>query len=175
VRGAGIAYASSISDLDPTDFFVHGVPAHRSPKPFDIRQLRHTDSSPTGYWSISLSSYQEMPEQLDEAHEAPHREPPRWSMEVVLLCHVTPPHDTLRETVDEVCGRDCAIRSEGGRRVITVEGDAGDSVAAVEALQRKAQRLVERLSSFDCSIEMTGRLEDRQAPGEPDQAGSLAE
>lgn len=114
-----------------------------------------------------------MKEQLDEAHEAPHREPPRWSMEVVLLCHVTPPHEVLRAAVDEICGTDCAIRSEGGRRVITAEADADDSVAAVEALQGKAQRLVEQLSSFDCSIEMTGRLEDRAAPREPYQAGSL--
>ena len=116
-----------------------------------------------------------MTEQLDEAHEAPHREPPRWSMEVVLLCHVTPPHEVLREAVDEVCGPDCAIRSEGGRRVITAEDDADDSVAAVEVLQRKAQQLVARLSSFDCSIESTGRLEDRAAPVEPDQGGSLAQ
>ena len=114
-----------------------------------------------------------MPEQLDEAHDAPHREPARWSMEVVLLCHVTPPHDVLRATVDEVCGSDCVIRSDGGRRVVTAETDADDSVAAVSALQTKAQQLVERLSSFDCSIEMTGRLEDRAAPREADQAGSL--
>ncbi len=116
-----------------------------------------------------------MNEQLDEAHEAPHREPARWSMDVVLLCHVTPPHDVLRATVDEVCGSDCVIRSDGGRRVITAESDAKDSVAAVEALQAKAQQLVEQLSPFDCSIELTGRLEDRAAPGETDQAGSLGQ
>jgi hypothetical protein len=116
-----------------------------------------------------------MKEQLDEAHEAPHREPPRWSMEVVLVCHVTPPHEALRAAVDEICGSDCAIRSDGGRRVITAEADAEDSVAAVAVLQGKAQQLVERLSSFDCSIELTGRLEDRAAPSEPDQGGSLAQ
>jgi hypothetical protein len=94
-------------------------------------------------------------------------------MDIVLLCHMTPPHDVLRATVDEVCGGDCVIRSEGGRRVITAETDAADSAAAVAALQAKAQQLVDRLSAFDCSIEMTGRLEDRAAPREPDQAGSL--
>lgn len=94
-------------------------------------------------------------------------------MDVVLLCHVTPPHEELRAAVDEICGSDCVIRSDGGRRVITAETDADDSVAAVTALQTKAQRLVDRLSSFDCSIEMTSRLEDRAAPREPDQAGSL--
>lgn len=118
-----------------------------------------------------------MNEQLDEAHDVPYRAPARWSMDVVLVCHVTPPHDVLRATVDEVCGRECAISADDGRRVITAESDAGDSVAAVTALQEKAQRLVDRLSSYDCSIEMTGRLEDREAPAEaePGQAGSLAE
>lgn len=116
-------------------------------------------------------------EQLDEAHEVPERGPARWSMDVVLVCHATPPHDVLRATVDEVCGSDCTISSDGGRRVITAETDAADSVAAVQTLQEKAERLVERLSSYDCSIESTGRLEDRAAPAEAeaDQAGSLAE
>lgn len=114
-------------------------------------------------------------DQLDEAHDVPYREPARWSMEVVLLCHVTPPHDALRATVDEVCGSDCEIRSDGGRRIVTIEGNAADSVAAVQALQQKAQLLTERLSAYDCSVEQTGRLQDRMAPTEPDQAGSLAE
>lgn len=116
-----------------------------------------------------------MSDQLDEAAQVPYHEPARWSMEVVLVCHVTPPHDVLRATVDEVCGSGCEIASDGGRRIVTVEGDATDSVAAVQALQQKAQRLTERLSAYDCSIELTGRLEDRTAPTEPDQAGSLAE
>ncbi|HET9847454.1 MAG TPA: hypothetical protein VFR68_02720 [Candidatus Dormibacteraeota bacterium] len=116
-----------------------------------------------------------MSEQLDESQDVSHHEPARWSMDVVLVCHVTPPHQVLRETVDDVCGAECAIRDEGGRRVITAEAAADDSASAVEVLQGKAQRLVERLSSYDCSIEMTGRLEDRAAPREPDQGGSLAQ
>jgi len=96
-------------------------------------------------------------------------------MDVVLVCHVTPPHEQLRQTVDAICGPDCAIRDEGGRRVVTVESDASDSAAAVESLQAKAERLVERLSPYHCSIEMTSRLADRWAPVEPQQGGSLGE
>jgi hypothetical protein len=96
-------------------------------------------------------------------------------MEVVLVCHVTPPHEQLRQVVDEVCGPDCAIGDDGGRRIVTVESDAATPGAAVEALQASAERLVERLAPYDCSIEQTSRLIDHWAPAEPTQGGSLGE
>jgi phosphotransferase system HPr-like phosphotransfer protein len=102
-------------------------------------------------------------------------EPAQWSMNVVLVCQVTPPGEVLRKAVDETCGSDCAIAADEGRRVVTVEADAADAAQAVAALQAKAQRLVDRLSDFDCAIELTSRLEDRSAPVEPPQAGSLGE
>lgn len=112
---------------------------------------------------------------MDANAAAPAREPGRWSMDVVLVCHVTPPADQLRQSVDELCGPGCAIADEGGRRIITVESDATNAHAAVESLQAKAERLVERLSPYDCSIELTSRLADRWAPEAPAQGGSLGE
>jgi hypothetical protein len=96
-------------------------------------------------------------------------------MDVVLVCHVTPPTEHLRQAVDEVCGPDCAIGDDGGRRIVTVESDAATPAAAVETLQAKAERLVERLAPYDCSIELTSRLADRWAPAERAQGGSLGE
>ena len=96
-------------------------------------------------------------------------------MDVELVCHVTPPHEELRQTVDEICGPGCVITDDGGRRVITVESDATNSGAAVESLQATAERLVERLSVYECSIESTSRLTDRWQPAEADQGGSLGE
>jgi hypothetical protein len=110
----------------------------------------------------------------DDATTAP-REPSRWSMDVVLVCHVTPPPDELRQTVTEICGPDCEIADDGGRRVVTVESDAATPAAAVEALQGTAERLVERLAPYECSIELTSRLMDRWAAAEPAQGGSLGE
>jgi hypothetical protein len=96
-------------------------------------------------------------------------------MDVVLVCHVTPPHDELRQTVDEICGPGCAVADEGGRRVVTVESDATTAGAAVESLQATAERLVERLAPYECSIELTSRLTDRWAPADPVEGGSLGE
>jgi hypothetical protein len=102
-------------------------------------------------------------------------EPAQWAMDVVLVCRVTPPREVLRQAVDETCGSDCQIAEDEGRRVVTVETDAANAAEAVGALQGKAQRLVDRLSDFECAIELTSRLEDRSAPVEPPQAGSLGE
>jgi hypothetical protein len=104
-----------------------------------------------------------------------NNEPAQWAMDVVLVCHVTPPADVLRKAVDDTCGSDCQISADEGRRVVTVETDAADAAEAVAALQAKAQHLIDRLSDFDCAIELTSRLEDRSAPVEPPQAGSLGE
>jgi hypothetical protein len=96
-------------------------------------------------------------------------------MDVVLVCHVTPPHEQLRQAVDELCGPDCTIGNDDGRRIITFESDAATPGEAVEAMQASAERLVERLAPYDCSIELTSRLMDRWAPAEPTQGGSLGE
>jgi hypothetical protein len=96
-------------------------------------------------------------------------------MDVVLVCHVTPPHAELRHTVDEICGVGCPITNDDGRRIITVDSDATNPADAVESLQATAERLVERLTPYACSIELTSRLADRWAPAEADQGGSLGE
>lgn len=93
-------------------------------------------------------------------------------MGVVLVCSITPPSEVLREAVDETSGPGSAIGSENGRPVVTLESDAPDAVSAVEALEAKAQRLVERLSRYECLIQRTDRLRDRSAEAKP-QAGSL--
>ena len=110
-----------------------------------------------------------------DSESQPARDPGRWSMDVVLVCHVTPPHDELRQTVDELCGVGCPIANDGGRRIITVDSDATNPADAVESLQAIAERLVERLTPYGCSIEQTSRLADRWAPAEADQGGSLGE
>lgn len=96
-------------------------------------------------------------------------------MDVVLVCHVTPPADVLQRTVNEVCGSDGQIRSDNDRPLITVEADAANEAEAVEALQAKAQRLVDRLSDFGCAIELTSRLENRYVDIYPPEAPSLGE
>lgn len=96
-------------------------------------------------------------------------------MSVELVCHVTPPPEAMRQAVEEICGEGCTVADDGGRRIITIESDADNAEAAVESLQATAERLVERLSPYDCAIEATSRLEDRWAPAEPVQGGSLAE
>lgn len=96
-------------------------------------------------------------------------------MDVVLVCRINPPTEVLRRTVDEVCGPNCTIGSDEGQPVITVEADAPDSARAVEALNSKAQRLVDRLSTYECAIELTSRLQDRSEEAEALQAGSLGE
>lgn len=105
----------------------------------------------------------------------PTRDPGRWSMDVVLICHVTPPHDELQQAVDEICGAGYPITSDGGRRIITLDSDATNPADAVESLQARAERLVERLTPYECSIELTSRLADRWAPAEAEQGGSLGE
>lgn len=110
---------------------------------------------------------------MNDAVDTPQPEPARWAMDVVLVCSVTPPPGVLRTTVDEIGGAGAAIEADNGRRVVTLQTEAPDAASAVEALQANAQRLVERLSQFECAIELTSRLQDRSAEAEPPQAGSL--
>jgi hypothetical protein len=101
---------------------------------------------------------------------------PEWAMDVVLVCHVTPPSDVLRKAVDELCGSECEIGYDNERPVVKLLTEAGDSGEAVAALNAKAQQLVERLADrFDCSIESTTRLENRYVPLETYEAPSLGE
>ena len=98
-----------------------------------------------------------------------------WTMDVVLVCGVNPPAEVLRGTVDDVCGPGCKIDSDEGQPVITLEADAPDAAQAVEALNRQAQQVVDRLNGYQCAIELTSRLENRSAEPELPQAGSLGE
>jgi hypothetical protein len=98
-----------------------------------------------------------------------------WAMAVVMVCHVTPPKEVLRKTVDEVCGRGSDIAYDNERPVITIDAEASDSEEAVAVLNSKSQELVRRLAEFDCSIESTTRLENRDHPLETSEAASLGE
>ena len=96
-------------------------------------------------------------------------------MDVVLVCQVTPPHQELQQAVDDICGAGCPISNDDGRRIITLDSDATDPADAVASLQASAERLVERLTPYQCAIELTSRLADRWAPAEAEQGGSLGE
>ena len=99
--------------------------------------------------------------------------PHRWAMDVLLVCAIDPPAGELRQAVDAV--EAVGVADEGGQPLITLDTDAPEAAAAVERLQARAQRLVEQLAPYGCAIERTSRLQDRSAPVEPSQAGSLAE
>ena len=97
----------------------------------------------------------------------------RWTMDVSLTCGVTPPPDVLRRALDEVGAAGAAVRSEGGRRLITFEAQAVDASTANESLNRSARELVSRLARYDCQIERTDALQRRTGPEDPPQTGSL--
>jgi hypothetical protein len=97
----------------------------------------------------------------------------RWAMDVLLVCATDPPAAELRRAVNAV--EAAAVADEAGQPLITVETDAPDAASAVEDLQARAQRLVDRLAEYGCSVERTSRLRDRSILAEPPQAGSLAE
>jgi len=100
-------------------------------------------------------------------------EAPRWAMDVVFVCSVTPPPDVLRQAVDEVSGEGSAIGDENGRPLVTVETDAPDAAAAVQLLEAKTQQLVQRLSRYECLVQRTDRLQDRSPEGVRLQSGSI--
>ena len=103
------------------------------------------------------------------------KKPAQWTMDVVLVCDVTPPSDALREAVDEVCGKDCVIDEDAARPVVSLEADAADAETAVAALNAKAEKLVDLLNRYGCAIESTSRLVDRSVEPDQPEAASLGE
>jgi hypothetical protein len=109
----------------------------------------------------------------EDERQSPEGPTHRWAMDVLLVCATDPPAGELRQAADAV--EAASVADEAGQPLISLDTEAPDAGTAVERLQARAQRLVEQLSPYGCAIERTSRLQDRSAPLEPTQAGSLAE